>query len=178
MQKEYVYENVDRLPRAWFVDSVRSSEQMAILKHLKAGDFYPRSVAFVEDQEIAKRSFVASASSATVKVEVYKNEKITLAAETKNEQFLVLSEVYYPAWKAFVDGQEVRVYKTNFFQRGIVVPAGKHTIEFVFTAPKFAIGKAISLATNLATLLLLVLGVYVERKYNTEKKVSKTTTSV
>ncbi len=163
VQKEYVYENTERLPRAWFVNSVQYAEQMAILKHIKAGDFNPRTDAFVEDREIAQRVFTPSASTASVAVTMYKNERIALNAETTHEQFLVLSEVYYPAWKALIDGQEVRVYKTNFFQRGIVVPAGKHNIEFVFTAPKFEMGKTISLATNVMTLLLLVAGIYVEQ---------------
>jgi uncharacterized membrane protein YfhO len=43
----------------------------------------------------------------------------------------VLSEVYFPAgWKAFIDGTETEIFKTNHVLRSVLVPAGSAKIEF------------------------------------------------
>ena len=61
----------------------------------------------------------------------YKNESFELKTSTKSDRLLFLSEIYYPiAWKAYIDGVETEIYKTNFAFRSIVVPAGEHKIEF------------------------------------------------
>jgi len=61
---------------------------------------------------------------------------------------MVLSEVYYPAgWKAYVDGQLTKIYKTNYILRSIFLKPGDHEIEFVFKPASFTIGLIISTLT-------------------------------
>lgn len=70
---------------------------------------------------------------------------------------LFLSEVYYPAgWKAYIDGQETEIYKTNYLFRSIVVPKGKHKVEFKFEPETYYTGKKITLAGNI--ILILIFG--------------------
>ena len=88
---------------------------------------------------------------------------------------MVLNEIYYPAgWKAFIDGKETEIYKTNYFQRSIVVPAGKHKVELKFYPEKYYTGKKISIAANiLVTIILIggVAGIFISRK---KKKTEET----
>jgi uncharacterized membrane protein YfhO len=41
----------------------------------------------------------------------------------------MLSEVYYPSWKAYVDGQPAPVHVADQLLRSVEIPAGEHTVE-------------------------------------------------
>jgi uncharacterized membrane protein YfhO len=69
---------------------------------------------------------------------------MTLDVSTERDGLLVLSEIWYPGWKAFVDGKETPLYRTDYSLRGIVVPAGRHNLEVVFRPELFARGAALS----------------------------------
>ena len=43
---------------------------------------------------------------------------------------LAVSEIYHPAWRAYVDGRETTVWRTNVAFRGVEVPEGEHEIRF------------------------------------------------
>jgi hypothetical protein len=45
------------------------------------------------------------------------------------DRFLVLNEMYHPAWHAWIDGRSTEIYPTNLVMRGLVVPAGATTVE-------------------------------------------------
>ncbi|MFQ5674516.1 MAG: hypothetical protein ACE5G1_01355 [bacterium] len=54
---------------------------------------------------------------------------------------MVLSEIYYPAgWKAYVDGDVAKIYKTNAILRSIFLKPGEHEIRFVFESGAFRLG--------------------------------------
>jgi uncharacterized membrane protein YfhO len=58
--------------------------------------------------------------------------------------FLVLSDLYYEGWRAFVDGVEQEVYKADYALRAVQLEAGEHQIEFVFDPMSFRIGLMVS----------------------------------
>jgi hypothetical protein len=72
-----------------------------------------------------------------------------------SERFLVANELYFPGWSAVVDGKSASVYPTNAVMRGVVVPAGTTTVEFVYTP---VVRRKISLLAYGVALLLLVAG--------------------
>ena len=101
----------------------------------------------------------------TVTVVDFKNEYIKIETVSQGQHLLVVSEMYYPAgWKAFVNGEETEIYKTNFAFRSVVVPAGNNTVEFKFVSERFLLGKNLSLASNILVIFALGLGIFFERK--------------
>jgi hypothetical protein len=57
---------------------------------------------------------------------------VRLFTEFPGTGFVVLADQYYPGWHAYVDGKETSLYRANLVQRGVVVPAGRHEVLFIY----------------------------------------------
>ena len=66
---------------------------------------------------------------------------------SSSSAFLVLSDVYYPGWKATIDGKPTHIFKTNYILRGVQLPPGKHVVRFEFKPLSFHLGLGISTAS-------------------------------
>lgn len=158
----FVYKNTTTLPRAWFVDSVRVEPNgRTILENMRDQTFDPSVTAFVEKP--VNGSF-ASDTAASVSVTGKSNHLLALKTTSTQSGFMVVGEVFYPEWHAFIDGKEVEIHKTNYLLRGVVVPAGTHTVEFRFASPAFESGRTISIAANGLALLIGALGLFISWK--------------
>lgn len=149
-----IYANPSALPRAFFVRHAAVASDLAILKRLQAGDFDPRDTVFLEQPLPA--AVVPPDSGAFVQLveKSFHYQRYRVRATGSN--LLFLSEIYYPvSWHAYVDGNEVPIYKANFAFRAVLVPPGEHTLEFRFTSPAFEKGKAISMASTAIVLLAI-----------------------
>ncbi len=69
---------------------------------------------------------------------------------------VVVSELFYPGWRATVDGTDTPIYRADHALRAVLVPAGRHSVEMVFDPLSFRVGAVISLATLLAAALVLL----------------------
>ena len=158
-----VYENPTVLPRAFFVDSVKKDSPLSILHHLRDGDFNPRSVAYVEEN--LPRNIEPAGPNAKATLTGFENHKVTFKTDNPGHNFLHVSEVYLPiGWKCTIDGKDALIHKTNYALRGVIVPPGKHTVEFIYHSDIFDIGKTISLSVNIATTLSLLLAFFLQTR--------------
>ena len=162
--KTYVYENKFALPRAYFVNSVRTETAIQILNKVKNNQFDPKEIAFIEDSEIK----VDKPDSTTfVNIESYGDENIYLNVKASGNNFLFLGDTFVgKGWKAYVDGNETKIYRANHNFRGIVVPSGEHKIHFEYLPESFVITKNVSLILS----SLVVLGLFVSMGLNFRKK--------
>lgn len=162
-----IYLNQNMLPRAFFVDSVAKSTPKEILMHLKNANFDPRKVAFYHNEN--KLQVVPADTNSNVELEQFKNEYISFKVKSSGNQLLVVSEVYYPEWKAYLDGKEIPVHQVNYLFRGVIIPAGEHKLEMKYESKSFETGRALSLTFNIIVTLMLALGLYLEWKKNAGK---------
>ncbi len=79
-----------------------------------------------------------------VHITEYTPNKVSIDVETPSDAFLVLSDTYYPGWKARVDGKQMDIYRTNYTFRGVVVPKGAHVVTFSYEPDSLKFGAALS----------------------------------
>lgn len=160
--QSFIYKNVNALPRAFFVDSVETGDPMRILNMVKNNEFDPRSKAFVDEKNF---NTDAPDSTAFVKFDYYKDEKIGITAKATGNNFLFLGDTYYPkGWKAYIDGNETPIYRVNHGFRGIVVPEGTHKIEFIYLPDSWVISKYLALILSGLTVIGLGFGIFLEKR--------------
>ncbi len=150
---QFVYENIDVLPKAFFVDSVLTvgTPQQAVDKMKWGTDFDPSNEAIVET---GKQLSAGDGTAGSVEVKTYNAREVVLQTSNSSEGFLVLSEIYYPAgWKATIDGQATEIYKTNFILRGLQVPSGQHTVTLTFEPASARWGARLAWAGHIILLL-------------------------
>ena len=138
-----IYENPSFLPRARFVKKIivvdSSKSAINLLWNIKK--FNPSAIALVEDYSGPTELVYGE----VIDVNYSKESNITMSVQTDEKGFLVLSDTWYPGWKAYVDNKETRIYKTNAVSRGILITgAGEHTVEFQFVPKSFYMGLVIT----------------------------------
>ncbi|MGH3144601.1 MAG: YfhO family protein, partial [Rubrobacter sp.] len=146
-----VLERSEALPRAWIVHSAQSATPKEALRLLSSGEVDPRETALLEDPlpDLANSD---DPSADRASVTEYGPDEILLNTTTDASSLLMLSEVYYPAWNAYIDGERVPLYRADHLLRAIPIPAGEHTVELRYESRSLQAGMIISLATILALL--------------------------
>jgi len=96
----------------------------------------------------------ASADAAgTARIVEYQHERVTIDTDAPGRRLLVLSDTWFPGWRATVDGQPAPIARANVAFRAVPVPAGRHRVVFDYAPASFRIGAAIS-----GVALLLIAG--------------------
>jgi len=151
-----VLELSNLMPRAWFVSETETVPDEAVWEKVIQSDFDPLKTAYVNEQ-------VNISTGSKIAITNFEKSvhRIVISTESDGDQFLVLSEVYYPLrWKAMLDGIEIKTHKVNGILRGIAVPAGNHTIEFIYDKSSFTKGLIFSFASFGLALGLIGFGYY------------------
>ena len=94
--------------------------------------------------------------AATIRLTHYAPNRLEYKTSASHEQLALFSEVYYPhGWQVTVDGQPAEHFRANYILRGMIVPAGEHTIAFQFKPDSYYTGAKISSVSSILLLLLL-----------------------
>ncbi|HMS64764.1 MAG TPA: YfhO family protein, partial [Ignavibacteria bacterium] len=168
-----IYENKHFIPKAFFADNYQVEKDIAILNNIRDMNFDPEKVAYLEkdiNQKIDKPDSLTNVK--LVKADIHTLE---YEANATGNNLLVFSEIYLPfGWKAYIDGKETEFYKTDYILRSVVVPQGKHKIEFKYEPEVYYTGKSISIGANALLGVILLAGIFGFAKR--KKSVSKTDT--
>ncbi len=166
-----VLENREALPRAWIVHSARQVTRTEALKLLSSGAVDPRRTALLE-QSPPDLAHPDDTSADRAVVSTYEADRIRLKTATGASGLLMLSEVYYPAWKAYVDGERVPLYRADYLFRAVPVPAGEHTVELRYESWTLRLGTAVSLLAGLILAALVLTRIRCQRN-NPEKTLNR-----
>lgn len=133
--KTKVYENLDVYDRAFFVENiVRAESKQAAINKMFDPDIDLRKTAIVEGWKTGE--IVFNTDGARAAIAEYKSNRVVINTNNSQNGFVVLTDSYYPAWKAYVcersglNCMETEIFITDYNFRGVVVPAGRKSVVF------------------------------------------------
>ncbi len=126
-----IYRYTNSFPRAYFVENVLVIPQkQKIFDTLFESSFNPRKTAVAEEQ--IDYSSHPLAINDRVNITAYDPSSIDLDVHTQNSQFLVISNILYPGWKATLDEKPVLLHRANYLFMGLVIPPGEHKVALTY----------------------------------------------
>ena len=157
---DQVYNNPEALGAAWFVKGVRFENNAADVMNALS-NFNPKDTAvlFASDKNNVTASAVDSA--ANVRLLYNANDEVAYTSNASAAGFAVFSEVFYSkGWKAYIDGKEAPIVRTNYVLRGLSIPAGQHQIKFEFKPASYYTGNTISTIASILVFVFLILAAW------------------
>lgn len=152
--------NMQALGNVWFVNDAKlvknADEEINELT-----DFNPSETAVVDKRYEAdlRGHMITKDSIGTIALTDYKPNHLTYASNAGSDQLAVFSEIYYDkGWNAYIDGKPAPYFRADYVLRAMIVPAGKHKIEYKFEPAVYRTGEKISFASSLLLILLLIGG--------------------
>ena len=162
-------QNPEANGNAWFIkDLLLVNKPDDVMKAL--GKLYTKHDAVFNVHDYGKKYKNARLKedfddSGTIQLDVYKPNYLKYTSNNSGKGLAVFSEIYYEnGWNAYIDGEKKEHFPVNYVLRAMRVPEGKHTIEFKFEPQVIQTGSTITLFCFIGMLLLLIGGIYVERK--------------
>jgi Bacterial membrane protein YfhO len=159
-KKQILYENKNALPKAWFVTNVnkmKSPEDVVLF--MNTSQFKPDSVALIVNDE---RNLADTYSGLGNIILVEHNPNfLEFDVQTDSEQFLIISEIYYPeGWIAKLDNEEIDIHQVNHLLRGVNIKAGNHNLTFEFKPATYYASLTYLWIGNIAILFLIIVPMF------------------
>ena len=86
----------------------------------------------------------------TVQLIEHVPDRLAIRAEMACDGMVVLSDTFYPGWRARVDHRPAEIYEVNGAMRGVAVPRGTHTITMRYRPVSVYLGAALTLPASSA----------------------------
>jgi hypothetical protein len=141
---EIAIPNPGALGNCWLVKGVTYVDD-AVAEMKALSNFNPKDTAIADKVYQAKiGNFTAPDSNAYIKQTAFDNDAVKYESNTAAPQLAIFSEIYYKDWNAYVDGKKVDILKVNYVLRALMIPAGKHNIEFKLEPHAYITGAKIN----------------------------------
>ncbi|MCR4324742.1 MAG: YfhO family protein [Candidatus Curtissbacteria bacterium] len=163
--KYSVFENLQVVPRVMLAsnyegppdfkdDSLSDSEvkkirRSRIFEKLTRKDFDFRNTVILEEPSPISPQF----GEGSAQITRYEPSEVVVKTRSEQPKLLVLSDNYFPGWKATVDGDEVKILRANYTFRAVPLTPGEHSVRFVYDPLSFKLGVIVS-AVSLGALVV------------------------
>jgi hypothetical protein len=148
------------IPRCYIVHKMETKSRDEILDFMMEQEFDPLKMVVFEDADAPRNFFPGKPvkeGNETCKITRYENDDIRLVSNLETPGFLVMSEINYPGWQVYVDGERRRIFTGNYLFRTLPLERGHHEIRFVFSPLSFKIGAFISVAALFGVMVLILI---------------------
>lgn len=158
-----IYENKAVLPRAFLVnDYAVIKDREKIIDTIYSDEFDPREAIILEEEPREKPE--GELGEYSIDVKNYSGNEAIFNISSESDGFLFLSDSYFPGWKAYVNGEETKIYRTNYSFRSIYLPKGKSLVVFEYDPLSFKMGWITSLS-GIALVLILAVLYFLKKRY-------------
>lgn len=158
----YLYKNIKVLDHLYLVQNYTVHPTFdEIVNRLKDPSFNPNDAVILEKDP--KLNLEKNMEGNSAKIVDYKSTKVKISASLNSAAILVLSDSFYPGWKAKVNGKNQEIFSANLNSRALVLEKGKHEVIFYYEPVYFPIASSISLGS----LALTVGAIYITKKRGT-----------
>ena len=155
-----VFEDPRAFPRAWIVhETIVKSNPDRLYSSLNDPALDLHRTALLEVR-LPHAPETGNETRETIRFRSYEPNHISIAVTEESQGLLVLSELYYPGWRATVNGKPAPIYRVDGALRGILAPRGQSRIELDYRPASFYLGATITLLT----LLCVVVGFLLNRR--------------
>jgi hypothetical protein len=178
--KPQLMRNPNALGNAWFVDEIKwvdnADNEIAAL-----ADINPAKTAVIdarfktselENFEYKVNLPIPATDSteiinSSIKLTDYQPNKLIYETNSDTERLAVFSEIYYPkGWNITIDGKKAEMLCADYILRSMLIPKGKHSIEFRFDPESYKITESLSWTGYIFLLGFVVLSIFLElRQY-------------
>ncbi len=147
-----VYENPKAFPRAWLVHKTRVEPSLdAVYQALDDPAIDLHQTALL-DKPLPGTLESAGGATESVRFRSWEANRMAMDVDTPAAGLVVLSELYYPGWRATVNGKRAEIYKVDGALRGIRVPGGSSRVELEYAPVSFYAGATITALTFIGVL--------------------------
>jgi len=131
VRPERLAENVllrfhNALPKALVLHDVR---RLVSEMSLTEPDWDPHRTVWVSEDVLSRQS---SRSASPVEVVRYTRPSVRLKVDLEEDGVLLLNDKYDPDWRVKVDGEPAPLLRCNYIMRGVYLPAGTHSVQFIY----------------------------------------------
>lgn len=137
---------------AWFVDNAVTAatpdEEIALI-----GNVDLRTTAVVTSPVEA----APGSEEDNIEMVYYAPNNLIYSYYASADRLAVFSEIYYPdGWQALIDGHPIELFRADWTLRAALLPEGYHELEMTFMPSSYSTGAAISRASSIGLILLLL----------------------
>jgi hypothetical protein len=162
---EIPLENKQANGPAWFVKElkfVNSADSEIVL----VGKVNTKTTAVVNEKFKGELGLKNNYSGeGTIKLSSYEPNELTYECNSKSDNFIVFSEIYYPkGWNAYINGTIVSHVQVNYVLRGLPIKAGQSTIVFKFEPTAYYTGNTYALIGSILVLIVIGLALFMHKK--------------
>jgi len=93
-----------------------------------------------------------------VRITRYDLNQVDMEAETPGPALVRFADLYFPGWTARVDGRLTPILRADYFFRAVLIPAGRHRVEWKYEPRALTEGLWISILALLAIGALFAAG--------------------
>ena len=152
-----VWENRAALPRVSLVGgSVVEPNHNRVMQMIHANDFDPRQTVVVESGPAIANN---GGDIGTARIIDYQSSRLSIEIAPTQPSYLLLSEVWYPGWRARIDGRPVDIRRANFLFRAVPVQPGDRRVEMTFEPSNWTLAIAMTIIAWLSIGTLIALGI-------------------